>query len=83
MQPPPFPEKEELLDIRVNEILQRWPAAIQVFLMYRMACIGCVYSRFDTLKEAIQVQGIDAEAFSKALLDTISGLPEEWETSQQ
>jgi hybrid cluster-associated redox disulfide protein len=42
------------LDQTVAEVLARWPAAIAVFLRRRMACVGCVMARFDTLREAAE-----------------------------
>jgi hybrid cluster-associated redox disulfide protein len=42
----PYPEQP------VAEVLNNWPATIAVFLRRRMACVGCVMARFETLHEA-------------------------------
>ncbi len=39
-------------DQTVAELLANWPATIAVFLRRRMACVGCVMARFETLHEA-------------------------------
>ena len=69
-----FPDPREVLDLTVNDLLQKWPAAVQVFLTFRLGCIGCVYNGFDTLREALEVQKVDEEQFINSLLSTI------WET---
>jgi len=36
----------------VDEVMQRWPAAIRVFLDFRMACAGCPIAGFHTIADA-------------------------------
>lgn len=63
----------ELVDLRVSEILRRWPASLQVFLAFRMACIGCAYSEFDTLEEAARAQDVQVRDFARLLRETLEG----------
>ena len=42
------------LDLSMDEILGRWPVTIELFLEYRMACVGCSMSSFDTLRDALK-----------------------------
>lgn len=42
-------------DLIIAEIMDRWPGVINFFLDYRMACIGCSMSSFDTLEDALNV----------------------------
>ena len=69
------------LDFPVAEILARWPKAARAFLDHRMACVGCEFSAFDTLREALDIHAVPHAAFfaalERALLDgsgTASGL---------
>lgn len=39
-------------DQTVAELLANWPATIAVFMRRRMACVGCIMARFETLHEA-------------------------------
>jgi hybrid cluster-associated redox disulfide protein len=39
-------------DQTVGEIMRRWPGTVAVFLLHRMACVGCTMNRFDTLAYA-------------------------------
>jgi hybrid cluster-associated redox disulfide protein len=51
----------------VQEVLDRWPRAAQVFVDLRTACIGCPMSRFCTLEEVAANYGLDRDSLSKAL----------------
>ena len=39
-------------DLSVDEIMDRWPATIRVFIRHDILCIGCAIGRFHTLGEA-------------------------------
>lgn len=45
-------EDEELAGLSVGEIINRWPATIEVFLRLRMHCVGCPVNGFNRLAEA-------------------------------
>lgn len=64
-------EPREVLNLTVNDLLHRWPAAIQLFLAFRLGCIGCVYNRFDTLREALEAQEVNERDFLRSLFKTI------------
>jgi hybrid cluster-associated redox disulfide protein len=59
------------LEMSVLEMLNRWPATAQVFIRYRMACVGCDFSRFDLVREALQVHGLSFQEFTQALAGVI------------
>jgi hybrid cluster-associated redox disulfide protein len=52
-------------DLYIDEILERWPGTILLFLEHRMACVGCSMSAFDTLEEALRVYNLPQEDFIK------------------
>jgi len=58
-----FPRPKDALSLKVNELLARWPAAARGFLDHRMACIGCQFSGFDSLQEALDVHHVPVAAF--------------------
>jgi hybrid cluster-associated redox disulfide protein len=65
------------LGLTVVDVLSRWPAASRLFLQRRMACVGCGFSRFDRLDEALAVHGLDPGEFLEGLAaidDTGRGL---------
>jgi len=61
------------LDLTVAAVLTRWPQSARAFLDQRMACVGCEFSAFDTLREALDIHAVPHAAFfaafERALLD--------------
>lgn len=55
------------LDHFVAEILDQWPETIRLFLEYRMACVGCSLSSFDTLGDALRAYNLPQEKILEAL----------------
>lgn len=51
----------------VAEVLQRWPEASGAFLELRMHCLGCVFARFDTVREALALHRVPRAQFMRAL----------------
>ena len=45
-------------DLRVADVLRKWPETQVIFLAHRMSCIGCYLSPFDTLEDALTVYGL-------------------------
>ena len=56
-------------DMIIGEILDMDPSTAQYFLEIGMHCLGCPASRSETLEEACQVHGVDADV----LLTKING----------
>ena len=54
-------------DSTVDEVMSSSPAAIRVFLDFRMGCVGCPIACFHTVDDACYEHGIDREAFMNAL----------------
>ena len=51
----------------MSEILYRWPETIPVFMEFKMTCIGCYMSSFDSLEDALIVHGVAPDNILKAL----------------
>lgn len=47
----------------VDEVMERWPATIRVFLNHRMRCIGCPIACFHTVDDACREHKVDQAAF--------------------
>jgi hybrid cluster-associated redox disulfide protein len=54
-------------DMLVDDVMQRWPATIRVFLDMRMRCVGCPVACFHTVDDAAREHGVDREALMRAL----------------
>lgn len=54
-------------DMSLDDIMQRWPATISVFLLNRMSCIGCPIARFHTMADAAAEYNLDPAHFAEQL----------------
>jgi hybrid cluster-associated redox disulfide protein len=58
-----FIETDDLVD----DIMSEWPQTIEVFLRFRMRCVGCPIACFHTVDDACREHGVDRLAFLQAL----------------
>lgn len=49
-------------DMSIIEVVQQYPATIEVFRKYGMGCFGCAAARFENIEQGAQAHGIDADA---------------------
>ena len=54
-------------DMTVDQVMNRWPASIRVFMDFRMGCVGCPIASFHSVDEASREHKIDPVAFLLAL----------------
>jgi hybrid cluster-associated redox disulfide protein len=54
-------------DMTVDQVMNRWPASIRVFMDFRMGCVGCPIATFHSVDEASREHEIDGGAFLAAL----------------
>ncbi len=50
------------LDTRIYDLLRKYPKTAVLFIQYRMACIGCPMSIFDTIKDAALYHHINPQS---------------------
>jgi len=62
-----MPKQLITLDLFMDEILDRWPVTIMLFLEYRMACVGCSMSAYDTLRDALKAYDLPQDAVLHSL----------------
>lgn len=70
-------EKENFdQDVSVGEIMERWPQTLPVFVKFKMGCVGCSMSKFETLRDAIEIYQTPKAEFLQELEQVIKkGLP--------
>jgi len=51
----------------VEDVMNRWPATIRVFLDFKLSCVGCPIASFHDIDDACREHGIDRERFLAAL----------------
>ena len=54
-------------DMTVDQVMNRWPASIRVFMDYKMGCVGCPIGTFHSVEEASREHKVDLAAFLGAL----------------
>jgi hybrid cluster-associated redox disulfide protein len=54
-------------DMKFSEILAYGQPVIQVFMKYKMGCLGCAAARYETLEQGATAHGVDVEALLKDL----------------
>jgi hybrid cluster-associated redox disulfide protein len=55
------------LDTLVDDVMRREPAAIRVFLDFRMRCVGCPIAYFHTVDDACREHDVAPDRFLDAL----------------
>lgn len=56
----------------VNDVMNKWPATIRVFLNFRMRCVGCPIGCFHTVEDACREHRTDRDAFLQALNEVVA-----------
>lgn len=54
-------------DMMVDQVMNRWPATIRIFLDFKMGCVGCPIAAFHSVDDASREHKVDAAAFLHAL----------------
>jgi len=62
-------------DLMLDELMQRWPETIPVFVRHKMLCVGCLVTPFHTVIDACAEYGLDPDTFRRELSDAISAGP--------
>jgi hybrid cluster-associated redox disulfide protein len=54
-------------DLTVDEVMQRWPSTIRIFLDFGMGCVGCPIATFHSIDDACREHSINQEKFLERL----------------
>jgi hybrid cluster-associated redox disulfide protein len=54
-------------EMKIEEILRKYPQTVPVFQRFGIACAGCQLSEYENLEHGARVHGIDLQALLKAL----------------
>lgn len=54
-------------EMKIEEILQRHPEAVEVFLKHGFHCLGCAAASFENLADGAAAHGIDVEKIVEEL----------------
>lgn len=62
-------------DQTLHDLMEQWPATIEVFLRHKMLCVGCLVTPFHTIEDACAEYRLDQAAFEAELRDAIISAP--------
>jgi len=48
-------------DMSILDIVQNYPASLEIFAKYGLGCIGCAAARFENLEAGAKVHGFDPD----------------------
>lgn len=56
----------------ISEVVQKYPATVEVFMRHGLGCVGCSAARYENIAQGAAVHGIDTEQLVKDLNAAIS-----------
>ncbi|MFO7837075.1 MAG: DUF1858 domain-containing protein [Candidatus Thorarchaeota archaeon] len=59
-------------DMKISEVVQRWPETAEKFLEWGLHCIGCGIARFESIEQGANTHGIPPNELVKDLNEMIS-----------
>jgi hybrid cluster-associated redox disulfide protein len=60
-------------DMSIIEVVQQYPATVEVFRRYGMGCFGCAAARFENIEQGANAHGIDVDALVADLNKALHG----------
>lgn len=65
-------KSEQIAEMIISDVLERWPETAVVFHKHNMACVGCVVAPFYSIEAAISIYHLDREQFLQELAAAIA-----------
>jgi hybrid cluster-associated redox disulfide protein len=59
-------------DMKIEEILRRFPQTIPVFRRFGIDCVQCQLSEYENLEHGAKVHGIDLQALLASLNEAVA-----------
>lgn len=59
-------------EMGILEVVQKYPATVEVFRQFGMGCIGCAAAHFENIEQGALAHGIDVPALMDALNQAVT-----------
>ena len=63
---------DQICDLSLMDIMDRWPTTIPVFIAHQMFCVGCTIAPFHTIHDACREHNLDEEVITDELVCAIT-----------
>ena len=60
-----------LINRKISDILTEYPQLMKVFMRYQTACIGCAFSAYCVLRDALEIYQLDPAVVLKGITNSI------------
>lgn len=54
-------------EMKIGEVLKKYPESLKVFLSHGLMCVGCAVARFENIRQGALAHGINVDALIKDL----------------
>ena len=61
-------------DNTIQEVVEKYPQTIQVFMMHGLGCVGCAIANFENIEQGAAAHGIDVDKLIEDLNNAIENL---------
>ena len=58
-------------EMKIEEILEKHPESVEIFLKYGFHCLGCAAASFENLEDGAKAHGIDADKIVEELNEAL------------
>ena len=58
-------------DMKIGEVLKKYPESLKVFLSHGLMCVGCAVARFENIEQGATAHGIDVDALIRDLNEVV------------
>jgi len=61
-------------DMPIQQVVEKFPQTIQVFMMHGLGCVGCAIANFENIEQGAAAHGIDVDKLIEDLNDAVENL---------
>jgi len=58
--------------MKINDVVQKYPQTVRVFLAHGLMCIGCAAARFEDIEQGALAHGIEVDKLIEDLNQAVS-----------